>query len=658
MPSYTDVGVYLDDNKLEVELSDAVAECVEEETPQPLRAIGERLRERGEQMALDFDYGALTDELRKLIQTERCGPQFLRLAFNDACTYTAAYYPNGGPNAAMRFRDGEESQFDANAGLTERGGPIELLDNFLEEIGRKLGRRLLISRADLWVHAANVALEEMGGPKVTTRFGRRDAAKIEDGVQSSDYRLPDESDPKYDLKDGTGARDMRRLYKDKGLTDREIVALQGRHTVGECLLEKGAHREGAWTSDPHQFDNSYFLNLLRKSYEPHASATGAGIHRCPTSATIMLPMDMCLLRDMKFRYWVEKYSSDPAKFSTEFGNAWAKFQELGCSEYNLQPHPASLSYASNCCIPNEWYDLKLITRREHNHDTTEYGFQLLKRQSLDLPVCSAIFLKAPGWGRKAKGTLGTEEKNDGDFDGTDAVRPYVPISDPKLEGSFQILVKRYPDGSASKYLHNLSIGSKVAFRHVKTNIKHKAQWPFPLGNNKLRNKFTLICGGTGITPMIQLLWKFVSTPKSAPDSRGGDPWKIVLIYGSRTPEDILMRDQLHEWATLFPEGAAKGGELKIVHVIGESPDSKKPAGMDSTVEYTVERGWIDEKIVDKYAFKPGTNAENEEHLILVCGPAALERAMCGPPGPRSDDVLGEGSVLKKLGYFGENVVKL
>ena len=38
MPSYTDVGVYLDDNKLEVELSDAVAECVEEETPQPLRA--------------------------------------------------------------------------------------------------------------------------------------------------------------------------------------------------------------------------------------------------------------------------------------------------------------------------------------------------------------------------------------------------------------------------------------------------------------------------------------------------------------------------------------------------------------------------------------------------------------------------------------------
>ena len=37
-----------------------------------------------------------------------------------------------------------------------------------------------------------------------------------------------------------------------------------------------------------------------------------------------------------------------------------------------------------------------------------------------------------------------------------------------------------------------------------------------------------------------------------------------------------------------------------MHVIGESPDSKKPAGMDSTVEYTVERGWIDEKIVDKY----------------------------------------------------------
>ena len=36
MPSYTDVGVYLDTYRLESELSDAVASCVEDELPQPL----------------------------------------------------------------------------------------------------------------------------------------------------------------------------------------------------------------------------------------------------------------------------------------------------------------------------------------------------------------------------------------------------------------------------------------------------------------------------------------------------------------------------------------------------------------------------------------------------------------------------------------------
>ena len=31
-----------------------------------------------------------------------------------------------------------------------------------------------ISRADLWAHAANVAIEALGGPSILSRFGRRD----------------------------------------------------------------------------------------------------------------------------------------------------------------------------------------------------------------------------------------------------------------------------------------------------------------------------------------------------------------------------------------------------------------------------------------------------------------------------------------------------
>ena len=41
------------------------------------------------------------------------------------------------------------------------------------------------------------------------------------------------------------------------------------------------------------------------------------------------------------------------------------------------------------------------------------------------------------------------------------VRPYTPISEEAKLGSFDLLVKRYPEGAASQYLHELSVGDAV-----------------------------------------------------------------------------------------------------------------------------------------------------------------------------------------------------
>jgi len=89
------------------------------------------------------------------------------------------------------------------------------------------------------------------------------------------------------------------------------------------------------------------------------------------------------------------------------GMTSAKLIELGCGR--LQPHPASLTYASSCVVPVEWFELPLLTQREHNHDTTVYGFGLPQReQRLSLPACACLLVRAPGRGR----------------DGRDAVRAY------------------------------------------------------------------------------------------------------------------------------------------------------------------------------------------------------------------------------------------
>ena len=75
----------------------------------------------------------------------------------------------------MRFTDGGEGTFGANAGL-----PTVALD-LLKPVTDKYCPAT-ISHADLWTLAANVAIETMGGPAVPTKFGRKDAASSAESV--------------------------------------------------------------------------------------------------------------------------------------------------------------------------------------------------------------------------------------------------------------------------------------------------------------------------------------------------------------------------------------------------------------------------------------------------------------------------------------------
>ena len=45
-----------------------------------------------------------------------------------------------------------------------------------------------------------------------------------------------------------------------------------------------------------------------------------------------------------------------------------------------------------------------------------------------------------------------------------------------------------------------------------------------------------------------------------------------------------MKDELEAWARRYPD------RLKVVHVIGETPDQPLPAGFQSTERYTAEPG--------------------------------------------------------------------
>ena len=275
---------------------------------------------------------AITADLVALVKEKQCGPILIRLSWHDAGpsrrpfdlrhvappprrlshagVFSTGALKGGSPHAAMRFTDGGEGQFEANAGL-------DVAIGLLKPISDKYVPGQILN-ADLWALASNVATKEMGGPHIKARFGRVDAASSKESIEGQEGRLPDGD---------KGVAHLREIFAPKGFSDREIVALSGAHTVGGCKAPRSGF-DGDWTENKQVFDNAYFTDLLTKSYTAETTAAGCPQHRSD-AGTIMLISDLDLLEDAAFKAVVEEYAADPALFFKEYASAWTKLQESG-----------------------------------------------------------------------------------------------------------------------------------------------------------------------------------------------------------------------------------------------------------------------------------------------------------------------------------------
>ncbi|CAH2076548.1 unnamed protein product [Thlaspi arvense] len=223
-------------------------------------------------------------DLRALISSRSCAPIMLRLAWHDAGTYDAKK-KTGGPNGSIRFK--EELNRPHNKGL-------EKAVAFCEEVKAKHPQ---VSYADLYQLAGVVAVEVTGGPAIQFTPGRKDAGSPDEG------ELPDPNQ---------GASHLRTLFSRMGLSDRDIVALSGGHTLGRAHKERSDF-EGPWTQDPLKFDNSYFVELLKGE----------------TPGLLQLKTDKALLGDSKFHPYVELYAKDEDVFFRDYAISHKKLSELG-----------------------------------------------------------------------------------------------------------------------------------------------------------------------------------------------------------------------------------------------------------------------------------------------------------------------------------------
>lgn len=213
----------------------------------------------------------------------------------------------------MRFAP--ESADDANAGLS-------IARDLLKPVKAKHPE---ISTADLWVAAGCVAIEFMGGPSIAFNFGRSDASS--GSACPAIGRLPDASQ---------GSEHLRDVFGRMGFDDRDIVALSGAHTLGRCHEVRSGY-DGPWTRTPLKFNNSYFTHLLNLDWVPR-KWNGPLQYEAEVAGwkLMMLPTDMVIKTDPKFRPWAEKYAEDQQLWFKDFSRAFSKLISLGCPA-NAQP---------------------------------------------------------------------------------------------------------------------------------------------------------------------------------------------------------------------------------------------------------------------------------------------------------------------------------
>jgi ferredoxin-NADP reductase len=149
-------------------------------------------------------------------------------------------------------------------------------------------------------------------------------------------------------------------------------------------------------------------------------------------------------------------------------------------------------------------------------------------------------------------------------------------------GSYTLTIKESPDGYASKYiLENWKEGSLLDISG-------------PLGEfyyEGLRDAKHVLAaaGGSGITPFYSM---------AAAISSGIEDFDLTILYGSRTEESILLKDEL----SALEKACDK---VHIVHVLS---DEEKEG---------YEHGLIQKELLEKYGAKDSS--------VFVCGPGAMQK---------------------------------
>lgn len=242
--------------------------------------------------------------------------------------------------------------------------------------------------------------------------------------------------------------------------------------------------------------------------------------------------------------------------------------------------------------PGETVHFALIDKKDVSHDTRRLRFELpSKDHILGLPVGNHFSISFK------------------DKDGKTVSRPYTPTSSDDERGYVDLVVKvykanvhpKFPEGGKmSQYLDQLTIGEKIAVEGPKGRIQYMGRGVFSVKQlprdgggrvNKPCKHIGMIAGGTGITPMVQIM---VQIAKDV-----GDKTKVSLLFANQREDDILLRHDIDLLCKQFG--------FDVWYTLDHPPSN-----------WNYSTGFVDAKMMMKHLPPPGPDT-----LLLFCGPPMM-----------------------------------
>ncbi|KAK9318949.1 hypothetical protein V1517DRAFT_334139 [Lipomyces orientalis] len=219
--------------------------------------------------------------------------------------------------------------------------------------------------------------------------------------------------------------------------------------------------------------------------------------------------------------------------------------------------------------PDAFQEFELKEKTFVSHNTAFYRFSLPSANDiLGLPIGQHVSIAAT-------------------IDGKEIVRSYTPTSSDDDRGYFDLLIKSYRKGNISKHVGGLQVGQTIRVRGPKGNMVYRPG---------LVRSFGMIAGGTGITPMLQIIRAVLKNPE--------DTSEIGLIFANETEEDILLKDDLDDMA-------AKHKNFKV-HYVLNNPKEGWTGGV----------GFVTADMIKAWCPPPASDIK-----ILLCGPPPMISAM-------------------------------